>query len=398
MAERFDALFAGISEDKAMRQITTPACELDNPVSKYMAATRLGACSSEVSFQALIDCLSLEIDDLYERITRRKAIEALGRRRDHRALPHLINCLGGEDEIAIIDAVDAIIKLGATLDHVQSKQLSDALDGSDNRKRVIIQAHTRLNISNARDAIKPLINHENPLVSGAARAFFSRHFGETSLLSTLVQQLGSEIPGQRRAAVIDLGDSGDRHQVSALIQCPVSMPLRAKSTLQLIPELETDEESPEERQLFRRLLTDHPDQLRLKDEQLCSKSPKAIENFLQHRDEARQYGAAKQLLQMDQKQAIQVIRDLHNRLGSDYVIHYYLTMCSSLIPLGEHKDLIISSLHETIPQYTKSRIAAAWGCLRLGLVDQKPLLEELSVSAFWIPLKWTCQRVLKQLS
>jgi bilin biosynthesis protein len=31
-------------------------------------------------------------------------------------------------------------------------------------------------------------------------------------------------------------------------------------------------------------------------------------------------------------------------------------------------------------------------------VDQKPLLEELAATAFWIPLKWTCQRVLKQLS
>ena len=66
MAERFDSLFAGISEESALEQIKLSASQLDNPVSKYMAATRLGACHSEESLQALIGCLSLTIDDLYE--------------------------------------------------------------------------------------------------------------------------------------------------------------------------------------------------------------------------------------------------------------------------------------------------------------------------------------------
>ena len=398
MAERFDALFAGISEEVAINQVNTPASKLKNPVSKYMAATRLGACHSEESLIALIACLDLQLDDLYERITRRKAIEALGRRRDQRVVPHLIKCLNGADEIAIIDAVDAIIKIGSDLTPEQSRCLTNALDGSDNRKRVIIQACTRLGLSNAVDDIRNLIDHENPLVSGAARSYFASRYGETQLLKQLVQQLKSDAPGQRRAAVIDLGDSGDRQQLNSLIECPVSMPLRAKSVLQLVPELETDQENSEERQLFKKLLVDNPNNLTLKQEHHCPDSAEAIENFLQHRDEAKQYGAANRLLTRERGSAIQIISNLHKKLGSDYVIHYYLTLCVSLMELKEHEELITGSLHETIPQYTKSRVAATWGCLRLQLRSQMNFLTELNESARWVPLKWSCRRVVEELS
>lgn len=398
MAERFDALFAGISEEVAINQVSTPASKLENPVSKYMAATRLGACHSEESLMALIACLDLELDDLYERITRRKAIEALGRRRDQRAVPHLMKCLKGDDEIAIIDAVDAMIKITPALDSQDCSRLAKALDGSDNRKRVIIQAHTRLGLHTGTEAIRPLIQHENPLVSGAARAFFAKQYGDVEALAPLTDQLWNEAPGQRRAAVIDLGDSGDRMQVDRLIRCPVSMPLRAKSVLQLIPELETDSETSEERDLFRSLLIDNPNHLHLKSHHECNDTPAAIENFLQHRDEARQYGAAKRLISTERGLAVKIIKDLHQKLGSDYVIHYYLTVCSQLMVLNECEDLIVSSLHETIPQYTKSRLAATWGCLRLGLRNQKDFLVELHDSSKWVPLKWACRRVIEELS
>ncbi len=101
---------------------------------------------------------------------------------------------------------------------------------------------------------------------------------------------------------------------------------------------------------------------------------------------------------MPEAERMILIDEIKEKLWSDYVTHYYLTAVVSLQGLEERSDLIRLALAETIPQYTKSRIAAAWGCLRLGLVDQKPLLEELAATAFWLPLKWTCQRVLKQLS
>ena len=92
-----------------------------------------------------------------------------------------------------------------------------------------------------------------------------------------------------------------------------------------------------------------------------------------------------------------LIDEIKEKLWSDYVTHYYLTAVVSLQGLEERSDLIRLALAETIPQYTKSRIALH-GVPPLRPCDQKPLLEELSANAFWLPLKWTCQRVLKQLS
>ena len=78
MSERFDTLFAGMSEESAMETLLKPPSELKNPGLKYLAATRLGACQSPESLQRLLAAGANDSDDLYERITRRKALEALG--------------------------------------------------------------------------------------------------------------------------------------------------------------------------------------------------------------------------------------------------------------------------------------------------------------------------------
>ena len=66
--------------------------------------------------------------------------------------------------------------------------------------------------------------------------------------------------------------------------------------------------------------------------------------------------------------------------------------------MSERSDLVRTALAETLPQYAKSRVAAAWGCLALGLSDQVNLLQEIHREAQWIPLKWSCGQVLQQLS
>ena len=65
--------------------------------------------------------------------------------------------------------------------------------------------------------------------------------------------------------------------------------------------------------------------------------------------------------------------------------------------LHEKSYLVRAALAETTPQYTKSRVAAAWACVRLHLDDQLELLYELSNSSPWVPLRWTCQQAFAQL-
>ena len=150
-------------------------------------------------------------------------------------------------------------------------------------------------------------------------------------------------------------------------------------------------------ELFQRLLLDDPLLLELNDDWKCGLSPEDIEQNLSHRDEARQYGAAASLMRIGREECLELIDSMQERLWSDYVTHYYLTCVIGLRGLHEKSYLVRAALAETTPQYTKSRVAAAWACVRLQLDDQLELLYELSNSSPWVPLRWTCQQAFAQL-
>ena len=398
MSERFDILFQGLEEESALKLILANPDDLANPVDKYMAATRLGASQTPESLDVLIQAIDLDPENLFNRITRRKAAEALGRRKDPKALPGLFKALGFGDEAAVINAVDSISQIGAALDQKQCDQLLSALEGSDNIKRAVIQCHTRLGLKSGMAAVKSLQNDENPLVSGAARAYSARVFGECESLKPLLAQLTDPIAGRRRAAVIDLGDAGDATALPALAKAPVSMPLRAKSAFQLVDPEKTGSIPMEFTETIRSLLIDDPRSLWLQDDWICEASTEAIEKNLQHRDEGKQYGGIASLMQMDRGQQIRAIELFHQKLWSDYGANYLLTSLIGLEKFDEKSELVRTALAETLPQYAKSRIAAAWACLKLGLRDQLGVLTETMETARWVPLKWSCEQVLKELS
>lgn len=398
MSERFDNLVDGLTEERAMALILTNPDTLERPVDKYMAATRLGASHSEESLDILIRAAELNPEHLYDRITRRKAIDALGRRKSAKALPCLFKALECDDEAAVINAVDAITKIGVELNDSEQLKIIKSLEGGDIQKRAVIQALCRMGIKRASEDISLLADDNNPLVAGAAKAYLAKIQGKTKYLSDLIPQLCDPIAGRRRSAVIDLGDAGDVTQIEALINAPVSMSLKAKSAFQLVDPDKTGEVPEKYILQITKLLQDNPQKLNLRQEWICKIDPIEIENNLQHRDEARQYGGAFSMMAMKMNEKIGLIDNIKQKLWSDYVTHYYLTLVVSLQGLEARSELLRLALAETIPQYTKSRIAAAWGCLSHGLTDQKPLLTELSETAYWLPLKWTCKQVLKKLS
>jgi hypothetical protein len=262
----------------------------------------------------------------------------------------------------------------------------------------VIQAHTRLNIqhSTAEKSIASLCDHEQALIAGAARAYQAKLYGKTDLLNPLETQLLDLTAGKRRSAVIDLGDARDPSRIQSLVDAPISMSLRANSCFQII-----DDQSPLQQKNFisqlEVLLTDNPKHLKIRSEWQCDPNPEEIERCLSHRDEAIQYGAALSLMNLNSEDCLRIINSMEERLWSDYVTHYYLTCIVGLRQFSEKSYLVRSALAETTPQYTKSRVAAAWACLKLDLYDQLDLLHQLSSSAYWKPLRWSCQQVFARL-
>ncbi len=396
MSERFDTLFAGMSEEIAIKTLGTDPSELSNPGLKYLAATRLGACTSLDSLEQLITAASKDSDNLYERITRRKALDALGRRKNPLALPTLLSALSLDDEPCVVNAADAIARIGSELDPSAQSLLLNALEGPDNQRRAVIQAFTRLRLADRNDAIQQCQQDDNPLVAGAARAHAVRVSQQIDALDPLISQLRDINPGRRRAAVIDLGDAGRMEALPALSRCPVSMPLRAKSAFQIAVHQDDGVDSAAIPWL-EQLLQDDPRTLDLDNVPRTDAEPDSVRDGLQHRDEARQYAAAVALMGMAPAPQLSLIDALQRDLGSDYGVHYLLASCTGLLGLHERSQLVREAMAETAPQYAKSRVAAAWSCLRLGLHDQSQTIAELSQSSAWQPLRWSCQQVLKQL-
>ncbi len=398
MSERFDTIFESMSEASAIEYLNAKIIELDNPGLKYIAATRLGACTSIVSFNTLLEIARTPKENLYEKIARRKAIEALGRRKNKEAIPFLIAALKDHDEPTVVNAADAITRINTSLTDLQQQELLLALNGPDNQKRAVIQAFTRLNLSDPNEVINQLKSEVNPLVSGAAVAYSCRCQNDNSQLHLLIKQLQDENVGRRRAAVIDIGDAGVTSYLGDLVMCPVSMPLKAKSAFQLFSDVDLHSIPLYQVELLEKLLIDDPRELNLLPTWQVSLESDAIKVQLKHRDEGRQYAAVKALLCLDPKSQVELINELHTNHGSDYGIHYFITNCIGFLGLNDKSNLVTDSLFEEAPQYAKSRIAAAWSCLKLSLIEHKEFITTLGDSTRWEPLRWTCKQVSRKLS
>ena len=126
-SQRFDALFSWMDEQQAIELLLQDVSTLENPGVKYIAATRLGACSSRDSLDVLVVAATGDRDNIFDAITRRKSIEALGRRRDLSTLPTIYDAMRSRDEQTIVNAVDALIYFGIPLD-ICLLYTSDAAD------------------------------------------------------------------------------------------------------------------------------------------------------------------------------------------------------------------------------------------------------------------------------
>lgn len=397
MSERFDILFEGMNEETAIDYLNTNNNMLKNPGIKYLAASRLGACKSENSLVLLRRLASQDTDNLYDKITKRKAIEAIGRRKDIESIPILLKCLAGEDEPAVINAADSVGRIGKILDNNEQLVLAGALNGTDNQKRAVIQAFSRLGLRGILDKTKYMQDHNNPLVAGAAIAYNYKVGGQENMIVSLVNQLLDRNAGRRRSAVIDLGDSGYIDGLKEISKAPVSMPLRIRSILQICKINNISTENTPQCIFIEQTLKDDPSMLNILEEWNQSIKDGDIVSQLQHRDEGHQYAAARYYLEMNEYQRNKILDLLVRLHGNDYGVHYFIMLFIGKHKIVERADMVREALKDDSPQYTKSRIAAAWTCVELKLFDQQEFLKQLKDNSTWKPLQWACNKAHEEL-
>ena len=394
ISQRFDTLFSWMDEHQAIELLSQNISELDNPGVKYIAATRLGACSSRDSLDALVLAATGDRENIFESITRRKSIEALGRRRDLSTLPTIYDAMSSSDEQTIVNAVDTLINFGVPLDsQFKSSLLKIIQDGTDVLKRVAIQCFSRLEMHDSNGIISKQQSNPNIMVDGASIAYSIRVEGDKSKLQILADHLENTNVIYRRSSVIDIGDAGEPSLLSNIAKVAVSMPLRAKSAFKITPKIKTESQ----RSLINQMLQDDSRHLSFTQSVDVPVDLKEVCDLLRHRDEERQYSGVKTLFSWPVSGLTEAINFIWENHGSDYGVHYQVNCLITQLGLTELSFITKESLSEPAPQYAKSIIAATWGCLNLGLSECRSEIENLFMMSSWEPLRWTCAEVLRKL-
>ena len=393
-SQRFDTLFSWMDERQAIELLSQNISDLDNPGIKYIAATRLGACSSRDSLDALVLAATGDRENIFDSITRRKSIEALGRRRDLSTLPTIYDAMSSSDEQTIVNAVDTLINFGIPLDsQFKSSLLKIIQDGTDVLKRVAIQCFSRLEMHDSNGIISKQQSNPNIMVNGASIAYSIRVEGDKSKLQILADHLENTNVIYRRSSVIDIGDAGEPSLLSNIAKVAVSMPLRAKSAFKITPKIKTESQ----RSLINQMLQDDSRHLSFTQSVDVPVDLKEVCDLLRHRDEERQYSGVKTLFSWPVSGLTEAINFIWENHGSDYGVHYQVNCLISQLGLTELSFITKESLSEPAPQYAKSKIAATWGCLNLGLSECRSEIENLFMMSSWEPLRWTCAEVLRKL-
>ena len=393
-SRRFDTLFSWMDERQAIELLSQNISTLENPGIKYIAATRLGACSSRDSLDALVLAATGDRENIFDSITRRKSIEALGRRRDLSTLPTIYDAMSSSDEQTIVNAVDTLINFGIPLDsQFKSSLLKIIQDGTDVLKRVAIQCFSRLEMHDSNGIISKQQSNPNIMVNGASIAYSIRVEGDKSKLQILADHLENTNVIYRRSSVIDIGDAGEPSLLSNIAKVAVSMPLRAKSAFKITPKIKTESQ----RSLINQMLQDDSRHFSFTQSVDVPVDLKEVCDLLRHRDEERQYLGVKTLFSWPVAGLTEAINFIWENHGSDYGVHYQVNCLISQLGLTELSFITKESLSEPAPQYAKSKIAATWGCLNLGLSECRSEIENLFMMTSWEPLRWTCAEVLRKL-
>ncbi|GCA76930.1 phycocyanobilin lyase subunit alpha [Microcystis aeruginosa NIES-2520] len=366
MDKRFFNMF-GLTEDQAIALLQTPLEQLNAPTERYVAAAHLINFPTERSINALIAAIENPSHDLYDRITRRKALESLGRLQAAKALPIIRDCLTDEDIYTVENAVWAIGEIG-TQETAILEKISQLLDKPGQSYRTIIQTLAKLDYQPAVSSIEKLTNWPDKPIASAAIAAICRLTGDYRQMGQVVAFLQDDNVNARRGSIQDLIDAGYYQAIPQISRCPVSIAFRLRG-IRLLAEVGKEKglTFAEVEPYLDSVIYDHPEGLDLVHEY---DQPPTIDftiGELYHTDFGRCYLASKTLLENYATAAPEALlttwkKEAHN----DYGAHYHVIKILGWLQYSPAYDLFIEALENTSPQFQKSRAAAAIALGNLG--------------------------------
>ena len=397
MDKRFYRLF-DMSEDEAIALLDKPIEEMEEDDVRYIAAAHLVNYPTERSIDALIRAVENTHPSLDNRITRKKAIETLGRLEVKRSLPHIRKCLQDDDRFTVENAVNAIGEIG-TQDTEILEEITRCLDVEDKVSRTIIRVLSKLDHKPALENIRRYADSpEEPLYSAAIAALYKLN-GEKAQIDRWLSLLQSPNVNSRRCSIQDAIDTNYLAGIPQIARCPVSQVFRVRA-LRILGsnglvsgELTFADIQP----ALDAVVRDRPDDLDLVHRYDQPPSLDFLIRDLFNTDFGRCYLATKTIVERNAEDSpAALLATYKGEASSDYGANYNVLKTFGWLKYRPAYDLFIEALHQTIPQYQKSRTAAAIALGELGDCAAITELRTALQSNVW-GLKYAALMALEQL-
>ncbi|NEN90494.1 MAG: HEAT repeat domain-containing protein [Okeania sp. SIO3H1] len=400
MDKRFFNLFPGLSEEKAIALLETPLEELEDKSDRYIAASHLVNFPSVRSINVLIKTLQDTNPILEHKIARRKAIETLGRLNAVSALPAIRACLSDEDCYTVENAVWAIGEIG-TEDREILVEIAQLLEKPGQSYRLIIQVLGKFDYKPAINKIQKFTASDDEPIASAAIATVCRLTGDYSQMTKVVEFLEHSNVNARRGCIQDLIDTKYYPSIPNIAKCPVSIVFRLRGIRLLaqagIPTGDINFAQIEP--FLDSVIRDHPNDLELVHEYDQAPALEFVIKELYSTDFGRCYLAGKTLLQQVDPEVAgaALMATFAESAHNDYGAHYHVVKLLGWLKYVDAYDLLVEALHNTAPQFQKSRGAAALALANLGDERGIPLVRETISNTRIFYLKYACLLALKQL-
>jgi bilin biosynthesis protein len=397
MDNRFFSLF-NLTEDRAIEILDTPPDLISENDSRYIAASHLINFQTDRSISALMRALQETNPSLDNKIVRRKSVEILGRLKAVQALPAIRICLQDADCYTVENAAWAIGEIGSQDPEILA-ELTQLLEKPGQSYRVIIHTLTKLNYQPAISQIGKFVNDVDPPIASAAIAGVCRLSGDYTQMDRVVAMLQNPNVLGRRLSIQDLMDARYYAAIPDIASCPVSLIFRLRG-IRMLAEAGIGDGSIDfatVQPYLEQSLRDRPQDLKLVHRyDRIPELPALIRN-LYETDFGKAYLATQTIVEKYPDTAPTALFATYaEEANSDYGAHFHVMKIFGWLKHSPAYDLLVEALHNTQPQFQKSRAAAAISLGEIGDVRAIPELHKCLETKIW-DLKYAALMALEQL-
>ena len=397
MDKRFFSFF-NLTEDQAIALLDTPQAEIGEEDSRYIAAAHLINFSTDRSIAALMRAVQQTDPVLENRIVRRKSVETLGRLQAVQALPVIRTCLADDDCYTVENAVWAIGEVG-TQDQDILAEIAQLLDKPGQTYRVIIHTLTKLDYQPAVARIRRFVDDIDAPTASAAIAAICRLTRDFSQMGKVVAMLQHKNVLGRRLSIPDLLDARYYDAIGNIARCPVSLVFRLRA-IRMLAEAGIADKTLTFARIqphLEQTLRDYPGDLDLVHSYEKLPDLPFLIQQLYETDFGRCYLAAKTILEHYSEEApAALFAAFAEEANNDYGAHFHVVKLFGWLKHSPAYDLLLEALHNSQPQFQKSRAGAAIALGELGEQRAIPELKACLETKIW-DLKYAALMALEKL-